>query len=637
MLKITVNILTTPKMLMQEVATRFLEEPMSDLLLINEDVILHNEAVEKLKSTLDITEKHAIAVGQVIENKKSLIKTANEYLPRYSITIDVKADCILIKRSVIDKLGFLDETYESLNMALLDFYCRINVYGFSTVVAHHAMYSYKNEEICNETNENDTELFLSRYAGYWLKKEKRFELYGENPCVRFLKLIDKDYYPKKRILFDCMAMPVKYCGTSEYLTTHFEAFTRLFCEKYEIFLYITREADEFFRFSEKYDNIYYPDTLEGKFHLGYAPNQLMFYEHQVTLNKHCLKIVQSILDIIIVRVDEHVAVDGTGDIELGIKLSDGIIFISDFSAKDFQAYFKTKELKEDSIKYKTIYITSMLEDPKKDDYELPFDEYFLIVGNSYKHKALNEAIEAVANTENNYIVLGYGDNEYIKDNVYGYSSGYLDDDFVSYLYKNCVAVVFPSLYEGFGLPIVVAFKNHKKVILNNNELSRELFKLFEKHKESMIFFDTFNEIPTIIDNVESFTDVITTYDDIIDRPVTEMEMFFDEILNTPVNKEKLTARYNMFSLISSRVETSVNNRIEPYVKENERLYGETQELIAEKNVLFNEKEELNATLNYMYAQFNDYKLMSMMKFALKEHIKHRRPGLKKIVTRNKPS
>ena len=47
-------------------------------------------------------------------------------------------------------------------------------------------------------------------------------------------------------------------------------------------------------------------------------------------------------------------------------------------------------------------------------------------------------------------------------------TGYLSDAEVSVVYQNAVLYVFPSLNEGFGIPILEAFKHHVPVLVANN-------------------------------------------------------------------------------------------------------------------------------------------------------------------------
>lgn len=46
--------------------------------------------------------------------------------------------------------------------------------------------------------------------------------------------------------------------------------------------------------------------------------------------------------------------------------------------------------------------------------------------------------------------------------------GYVDDDDLPVLYKNAVALVFPSIEEGFGIPVIESLSQGTPVIVNNN-------------------------------------------------------------------------------------------------------------------------------------------------------------------------
>lgn len=52
--------------------------------------------------------------------------------------------------------------------------------------------------------------------------------------------------------------------------------------------------------------------------------------------------------------------------------------------------------------------------------ELPFEKYVLIIGNTYKHKMIEETIEFVSETKDNYIVIGAKDTGYLKKYLWLY-------------------------------------------------------------------------------------------------------------------------------------------------------------------------------------------------------------------------
>ena len=407
-------------------------------------------------------------------------------------------------------------------------------------------------------------------------------------------------------------MPAMHCGTSEYQLSVFDAFNRLYKDKYEIYLYVNHEADEYHNLSTKYDNVLHPETITGTFHLGYAPNQLVFYEPQPYMNRHCLKIVQTMFDIMMVRIDEHTKSDVNCFVELGIKLCDGIVFISNFSKKDFLAYF----VNDNSIKdkqLKVIYPAAGFNKPTK-EYDLPFEKYFLIIGNSYKHKAINETLKAISTTQHNYLIVGYGDGNYILPNIYGYKSGDLDDEFLSYLYSKCEAVIFPSMYEGFGFPVVNSIINKKRIILKNNALNNELIDRFHDFKDFFTLFEKFEEIRDIVENTDLLIEVehCGLYDT-WDRAAEELEVFFGLILKTETNADKLNERWDLFKMVEAN---SIIN--EPQIKSlNE------ENLKQHKHI-----EELTHAYNEIY---NNKKLSSLLSFTIKTYIRNKIPGLHQVI------
>jgi len=569
--------------------------PESDILLLSDSIDLHGNVCKEMNSCLYAGERHAIACGMEIENNESLIESARKYLPKYTTSIKIDISCVMIKRSVIRMLGLFDASYNSLQYAVLDYYCRLNTYGFSAVIAHHALFSH-NDRKHSDGVESDEGLFSGRY-NYRKEKEKRFALYGTNPCVEFLKVIDKDYYPKKRILFDCAVMPPTYCGTSEFQISTYDAFYRLYKDKYDIFMYINREADEYHKLSSRYDNVFYPDTICGKFHLGFAPNQLLYVDTQKTMNEHCLSVTQTMLDIMTVRNDEHFDVGTNGEVELGIKLSDGIVFISNYSENDFKAYFVNESSIKDKI-FKVVYPAADPDIHAAEDCDKPFKDYFLVFGNSFRHKAIKETIGAVSDAGYNFIVVGCESDGYILPNVYGYKSGHISEDYLNCLYANCAAVIFPSLYEGFGLPIVISLKYNKRIIANDNALNRELMDKFHQFKDLFYLFDDFKQIGGIIEGMDfSVEKVHLAYSDSWDRVAIELESFFEEVLNADVNTEKLYDRWHMYKPI------------------------EMKESIRKRQI-----GELGADLAWLHGQFNNYKLCSLLRFALRANLVNRHPG-----------
>ncbi|WP_032122650.1 glycosyltransferase family 4 protein [Clostridium amazonitimonense] len=113
-------------------------------------------------------------------------------------------------------------------------------------------------------------------------------------------------------------------------------------------------------------------------------------------------------------------------------------------------------------------------------YKIDYD-YMIMVGASYRHKNLHSAIKAygkVRDQLNSKLVIIGKDSPYIKELKELTKSldledsvkflGYVKDEDLPTLYANSTCFVYPTLYEGFGLPILEAMACKTPVICSNN-------------------------------------------------------------------------------------------------------------------------------------------------------------------------
>lgn len=115
--------------------------------------------------------------------------------------------------------------------------------------------------------------------------------------------------------------------------------------------------------------------------------------------------------------------------------------------------------------------------------------YILFVGNIEPRKNLSMLVEAFVSNEHlykNYCLVLAGGKGWKNDNflemvqryiVDGYDikmTGYVSDEEKSQLYANCAIFVLPSLYEGFGMPVLEAFAYSVPVAVSNIAVLKEV-------------------------------------------------------------------------------------------------------------------------------------------------------------------
>ncbi len=131
-------------------------------------------------------------------------------------------------------------------------------------------------------------------------------------------------------------------------------------------------------------------------------------------------------------------------------------------------------------------------------------KYVLYVGSAYPHKNLENLIRAwqifTDKHDNDYQLVLVGKDSYFYDRLVNDPSltlpllrggnvvyaGFVPDDELVELYKNASLYVFPSLYEGFGLPPLEAQKYNVPVVSSNASCLPEVLV------DSALYFDPEN-------------------------------------------------------------------------------------------------------------------------------------------------
>jgi len=131
------------------------------------------------------------------------------------------------------------------------------------------------------------------------------------------------------------------------------------------------------------------------------------------------------------------------------------------------------------------------------NFKLKIKKYFLYVGNTYPHKNLERLLETfkLLNSDSGLVLVGKEDYFYkrlkrkaremgISDRVI-FLQNVSDQELVD-LYRNALALVLPSLMEGFGLPALEAMENKCLV------LASDIPSLIETCGNAALYFNPLN-------------------------------------------------------------------------------------------------------------------------------------------------
>jgi glycosyltransferase involved in cell wall biosynthesis len=178
--------------------------------------------------------------------------------------------------------------------------------------------------------------------------------------------------------------------------------------------------------------------------------------------------------------------------KLAFKTASGVIAISETTRRDAARFFGVKQDRIQAIPLGVEPRFSASPGPEVDavraKYRLP-DQYVLYVGTNKPHKNLVRLIEAwaiihrKAGPRHVLVIAGYWDGRYPearklaeRQDLSGavLFTGPVDDGDLPALYTGASLFVFPSLYEGFGLPVLEAMACGTPVACSTTDALKEV-------------------------------------------------------------------------------------------------------------------------------------------------------------------
>jgi len=574
-------------------AVYHLDTTSNDILLLNSDTEVTEGFLEEMSEVLNISEKHAVVCPRSnnatilsipyqleepreLHGDRSLLyhQRVAEHLPRYFIIPTGVGFCMLIRRSIIDNFGLFDEVYGLGYNEENDFCSRINRYGYSAVMANRAFvfhagtcsFTPEQKTLQDKTNEH---ILSGRYPEYFPAVGRYCE-YRIDPADYFSEIIC-GVYPKKRLLFGLYLLADQYNGTAEYGLSLLDQFTRMYGDKYDISVLTNREGAAFHKLEDRFERIIYLDELGTsgkKFDITFVPSQIFSLEFLALLNRHSLKIIFVLQDIIAWRCNYLTSPEAEFCLQYSFLFCDGIVAISDFSRKDALDYIGMYDLVLEEVPPVRVIHHSYLKRESEEEYAcdvqapdvvsgIPAKGFILLLGNHYSHKALALALKSLQTLDCNIVVVGADKHEItedvdINDSIACFRSGCLSHAFIDRLYTDCALVLYPSQYEGFGLPVINAMTHGKKIVVFNNQLNRELERTIPDAGRHLVFFDRFPDLAGIIERELADRSPLSA-----DTPLRswadaaqETEAFIGQILAEQPDRKRLENRWRTMNLIA---------------------------------------------------------------------------------------
>lgn len=243
---------------------------------------------------------------------------------------------------------------------------------------------------------------------------------------------------------------------------------------WEISLLASEHGAEFHRLSEQFPGwTIHTQLPRGEFNAALRLSQPWHIQEMIDLHRLARLNAYLMLDTICWDV-VYVAppfLDGTW--RFLAATADSLLFISDFSRQRFRERFPA-DRPSDSVCHLSF-------DP--DDYvhqELiggEVDDCTLVIGNHLEHKDVAATAALLTSAFPLMRVQTLGPTWWRSSRVTAHHSGHLEESAVQALYARARLSVFPSFYEGFGLPIVTALGYGRTLLARDSGLLAEIAPL----------------------------------------------------------------------------------------------------------------------------------------------------------------
>lgn len=263
----------------------------------------------------------------------------------------------------------------------------------------------------------------------------------------------------------------------------------------------------------KYFHFIQKSILECKPDIFWEPNNIIPYK----LSNPYGKIIVTIHDIFPITAPEYYSLPFRMYFNFCLKntlsISDSLVYVSEFTKKEVEAYSKKAKQKDTCISYNIVDLSTTEENLKDKD-------YFLFIGNIEKRKGVDLLIKAyerycAKGGDKKLFIAGGLRDKSIKQLIdcvndkYGSIKyyGYIDNDEKDELLRNCSCFVFPSKFEGFGIPPLEALSYNKPCIVSNIEIFKEILK------NSCTYFHLTDELDSSIINLAEKMDNYLEFED----------------------------------------------------------------------------------------------------------------------------
>jgi len=522
---------TVNKAIAEAVSRRF------DLLLLNSDTIVEPGALVEMArvSRLDpmigfvnprsnnatiATLPLAARLGDCVSRESYRALAA--MLPDLTYVPTAIGFCLLIRWNIIAEFGGLDVTYGAGYNEENDLVMRAGRCGYRAVFANHAFVWHRGEQSFGAADLSrdrwepfNRAVLLRRYPEYATCTAAHFSA-PETVAELLAAELIPDGRGRLDFAFDFSSFVPHYNGTFLHGQQLLAAASKALGDLFNICVLCSKETFDFFGYAEFGAQRCDPNGAE-KFAVIFRVGQPYEWEEMKRLAEKAAVVGIYMLDTISIDCPQLASQRLFNLWQFALEQSDMIAAPSRMTLAQLQRRFHIPE---------RVTVSTILQSLDVEDYRIPGTGAaqpgtgsLLVLGNHYQHKHLAPTANALAKAFPDRTIIALGLEKPEKEcnveayapqhlsqseNLTGIAAGGLGESELGALYARADVVVFPTHYEGFGMPVLNALAAHRPIFVRNLSVFEELWRELERNP-NIHFYETTGELIERLRDIPKWT------------------------------------------------------------------------------------------------------------------------------------
>jgi glycosyltransferase involved in cell wall biosynthesis len=466
----------------------------ADLLVLNGASMPDPSSLRALRRCLDTDPHVGFAVPRVGGFGRHLIRKIDpalgdpdvDLIPRSVIDLqpsqylmrDHSGPCLLLRAKVVREFEQLDERFETLAGAIRELMARTRRAGFRTAVVNRALVEVGGEHDDHHPGADAEARDLALLHTLYPEQHQVDENQRKLPIHEHESLLGRaaSLSPalSRSLIIDASDLGPIHNGTTESTLGILQGFhgqTR----GWHITLLVPPEGVQFHGMERRYPTFEFVwPAPRHRYTAAFRLAQPWSVHDLLRLHRMALFNFVFMHDTILDDIQQGAPPGLEQAWAFAARIADGLVYNSRYTRDRMRQRFAIAPSVDERVSHLSMdpsdYCTGV---PKHEG-----EPYVYLVGNHYPHKWMDATVQDLTRAFPFLALktLGYENPAILQ--LEGFTSGNIPQEQVDRLYGEASAIVFPSLYEGFGFPVIKGLAHGRTVIARRSELLDELAGLY---------------------------------------------------------------------------------------------------------------------------------------------------------------